>query len=146
MGRSQQHFRVCRQRNGRGPSPGVVLLNSVAPSGTQPPGTDLVYTVVFTNAGGQAARVFTVVDPIPAFTDFKIGSPGTVLGTTGMTVVVEFSNDNASNWNYTPVSGAGGAVAGYDRTVTHVRWRFTGNLSQISPNNTGSVNCTVRIR
>jgi hypothetical protein len=128
------------------PPPGVVLLNSVMPSGTQPPGTDLVYTVAFTNEGGQAARVFMVVDPIPAFTDFKIGSPGTVLGTTGMTVAVEFSNDNASTWSYTPVSGAGGAVAGYDRLVTHVRWRFTGNLSQTSPNNTGSVSCTVRIR
>ena len=55
-----------------------------------------------------------------------------------MTVVVEFSNDNTSTWTYTPVSEGGGALAGYDRAVTHVRWRFTGNLSQTSPNNAGS--------
>ncbi|MDT7603417.1 MAG: type secretion system secreted protein VgrG, partial [Acidobacteriota bacterium] len=126
--------------------PNVALLNSVTPSGTQPPGTDLVYTVAFTNGGGQAARVFFVIDPVPAQTDFKLGSPSTVLATTGMTVAVEYSNDNAATWNGTPVSGGGGALAGYDRAVTHVRWRFTGNLSQISPNNTGSVSFTARIR
>ncbi len=128
------------------PPPDVSLVNSVTPSGTQPPGTDLVYTVAFTNGGGQAAQVFIVVDPISANTDFKLGSPSTVLGTTGMTVAVEYSNDNAATWTYTPVSGGGGAMAGYDRAVTNVRWRFTGNLSQTSPNNTGSVSLTARIR
>ena len=75
-------------------------------------------------SGGQAAQVFIVVDPIPANTDFKLGSPSTVLGTTGMTVTVEFSDDIAATWTYTPVSGGGGALAGYDRMVTHVRWRL----------------------
>jgi hypothetical protein len=126
--------------------PDVGLLNSVSPSGTQPPGTELVYTVAFTNSGGQGAQVFVVVDPIPANTDFKIGSPSTVLGTTGMTVVVEYSNDNAATWTYTPVSGSGGAPVNYDRSVTHVRWRFTGNLGQTSPNNAGSISLTARIR
>jgi hypothetical protein len=126
--------------------PNVPLVNSVAPSGSQPPGTELVYTVVFTNSGGQAAQNFIVVDPIPANTDFKLGSPSTVLGTTGLTVAVEFSNDNTATWTYTPVSGGGGALAGYDRTVTHVRWVFTGNLSQTSPNNAGSVTLTTRIQ
>jgi uncharacterized repeat protein (TIGR01451 family) len=128
------------------PPPNVALFNSVIPSGTQPPGTDLVYTVAFSNAGGQAAQVFIVVDPIPAHTDFKLGSPGSVLGTTGMTVAVEYSNDNAASWTHTPVSGGGGALPGYDRAVTHVRWRFTGNLSQTSPNNAGNVTLTIRIR
>lgn len=126
--------------------PNVPLLSSVTPSGNQPPGTDLVYTVGFTNDGGQGAQVFIVVDPIPAATDFKLGSPGSVLGTTGMTVAVEYSNDSAATWTYTPVSAGGGAPANYDRAVTHVRWRFTGNLSQTSPNNTGTVSLTVRIR
>jgi uncharacterized repeat protein (TIGR01451 family) len=128
------------------PPPNITHFSSVTPSGTQPPGTDLVYNATFTNSGGQAAQAFIVVDPIPAYTDFKIGSPSTVLGTTGMTVAVEFSNDNAATWTYTPVSGGGSALAGYDRAVTHVRWRFTGNLSQTSPNNAGSVNITARIQ
>lgn len=126
--------------------PDVPLANSVLPSGTQPPGTDLVYTVVFTNGGGQAAQVFIVIDPIPANTDFKLGSQGTDLGTTGMTVAIGYSNDSAATWTYTPVSGGGGAPAGYDRAVTHVRWSFTGNLSRTSPNNAGSVTLTTRIR
>ena len=128
------------------PRPNVALLNSVMPSGVQPAGTDLVFTVAFTNSGGQAAQVFTVVDPIPAETDFKLDSPTTVLGTTGMTVVVEFSNDNASTWTYSPVSGGGGASDGYDRLVTHVRWRFNGGLSQTFPDNGGSVAVTARIQ
>jgi CSLREA domain-containing protein len=126
--------------------PNVPLVNSVVPSSPQPPGTDLVYTIVFTNGGGQAAQVFIVTDPIPLNTDFKLGSQGTNLATTGMTVTITYSNDNASTWTYTPVSGAGGAPTGYDRSVTHVRWSFTGNLNQGSPNNTGSVTLTTRIR
>jgi uncharacterized repeat protein (TIGR01451 family) len=127
-------------------APNVPLVKSVAPSGTQPPGTDLVYTVVFTNDGGQPAQVFIVTDPIPANTDFKVASATTNLGATGLTVTVEYSNDNGSTWTYTPVSGGGGAPANYDRSVTHVRWRFTGNLGQTSPNNTGSLSFTSRIR
>jgi hypothetical protein len=30
--------------------------------------------------------------------------------------------------------------------VTHVRWTFTGNLSQTAPNNSGTTGVTVRIR
>ena len=38
------------------------------------------------------------------------------------------------------------APAGYDANVTHIRFSFTGNLSQTSPNNTGSVSFKVRIK
>jgi uncharacterized repeat protein (TIGR01451 family) len=134
-------FQVCEAG-----VPGVDLLKSVTPAGTQPPGTDLAYTVTFTNTGGSAAESFVVTDPIPANTDFKVGSVTTDLGTTGLTVTVAYSNDGGITWTYTPVSGAGGAPAGYDRVVTNVRWSLTGNLSQVSPNNTGSLGFTVRIR
>ncbi|MCM3869910.1 MAG: hypothetical protein ND895_04355 [Pyrinomonadaceae bacterium] len=126
--------------------PHVALLNSVFPAGAQPKGTDLSLGVAFTNSGGQAAQIFTVVNPIPAQTDFKLDSTSTVLGTTGMTAEVEFSNDNAATWTYAPVSGGGGALEGYDRSVTHVRWRFNGGLSQTFPDNAGSVAVTARIR
>jgi hypothetical protein len=126
--------------------PSVPLLNSVLPAGAQIPGTDLVYSIAFTNNGGQSAQVFVVVDPIPANTDFKIGSTSTNLGTTGMTVSITFSNDNGTSYSYTPVSAGGGAPAGYDRSVTNVRWTFGGNLSQTAPNNTGSVSFTAQIR
>ena len=126
--------------------PSVGLVKSVNPSGTQPPDTDLSYTITFSNTGGSAAQNLIISDPIPANTDFKVGSATSSLGTTGLTVTTEYSNDNAATWTYTPASGGGGAPASYDRTVTHVRWRFTGNLSQVAPNNAGSVTLTVRIR
>ncbi len=126
--------------------PALDLLKSVNPNGSQPPGTDLVYTINFTNSGGKTATNIVATDPIPANTDFKIGSVTSTLGTTGLTVAIAYSTDGGSTYTYTPVSGGGGAPAGYDRLVTNVRWTFTGNLSQTPPNNAGSVGFTVRIR
>jgi uncharacterized repeat protein (TIGR01451 family) len=133
--------------------PSIGLTKSVSPSGTQLPGTELTYTVAFANTGGSPATAFVLTDPNPAtvlkindHTDFKVGSVTNSLGTTGLTVAVAYSNDNGATWTYTPVSGAGGAPAGYDRTVTHLRWTFTGSLSYIAPNNAGSISFTTRIR
>lgn len=110
------------------------------------PGSDLAYVITFTNTGGSSASNFVITDPIPTNTDFKLGSVTTSLGTTGLTVTVAYSNTGGATWVYVPVSGAGGAPAGYDRNVTHVRWSFGGSLSQTAPNNTGNVGFTVRIR
>ncbi|MFL6333707.1 MAG: hypothetical protein ACJ754_10395 [Pyrinomonadaceae bacterium] len=128
------------------PPPSVALDKSVSPTGTVLPGADLTYTIAFSNGGGAPASSFVISDPVPANTDFKVGSASTTLGTTGLTVAVAYSNDNGTTWTYTPVSGAGGAPAGYDRTVTNVRWTFTGDLSQTSPNHAGSVSFGVRVR
>jgi uncharacterized repeat protein (TIGR01451 family) len=126
--------------------PNVGLAKSVNPSGTQAPGTDLAYTITFTNTGGLVAQTLVIKDPIPSSTDFKVGSVTSSLGTTGLTVAVAYSNNNGTTWIYSPASGGGGASAGYDRNVTNVRWTFTGNLSQTSPNNTGNVSFTAKIR
>ena len=126
--------------------PNVALNKAVSPSGTQLPGTDLAYSIGFANGGGMAALNLVLKDPIPANTDFKISSETHNLGTTGLTVAVTYSNDGGANWTYTPVSGGGGAPAGYDRNVTNIRWAFSGNLLQTSPNNNGSVGFTTRIR
>jgi len=130
------------------PVPNVTLQKSVTPSGAAQlvPGADLTYTIDFTNGGTAVASSLIVTDPIPPNTDFKVGSVTNSLGTTGLTVAVAYSNNGGSTYVYTPVSGGGGAPAGYDRSVTNVRWTFTGNLSQISPNNTGSVSFIARIR
>ena len=68
------------------------------------------------------------------------------LGTTGLTAAVTYSSDGGTVWTYTPVSGAGGAPAGYDRLVTNIRWTLTGALSQTAPNNSGTASAIVRIR
>jgi uncharacterized repeat protein (TIGR01451 family) len=126
--------------------PSISLTKSVSPTGTVLPGADLTYTIDFSNGGGAPASSFVLRDPIPSNTDFKVGSASTTLGTTGLTVVIAYSNDNGSTWTYTPASAGGGAPAGYDRNVTNVRWTFTGDLSQTSPNHAGSVAFGVRVR
>jgi uncharacterized repeat protein (TIGR01451 family) len=136
--------------------PSVSLVKSVSPGGTQLPGTDLLYTIVYTNTGGQPANNLIIVDPNPANAvpaervfhnvDFKIASLTSSPGSTGLVASFQYSNDGGITWTYVPVSGAGGAPAGYDRIVTNVRWSFAGSLSQTAPNNSGSVSLTVRIR
>ena len=126
--------------------PNVGLQKAVNPSGSQPPGTDLTYSIAFTNTGSAPATGLVVTDPIPANTDFKVGSVTTTPGSTGLTVTIAYSNNNGSTWTYTPASGSGGAPSGYDRNVTNIRWTFAGSLSPTSPGNTGSVGFTVRIR
>jgi type VI secretion system secreted protein VgrG len=128
------------------PPPNITLTASVSPTGIVQPGTDLVYTIGFSNNGTGSASAFVITDPIPTHTDFKVGSVTTSLGTTGLTPTLAYSNDGGVTWTYTPLSAAGGAPAGYDRTVTDVRWSFAANLSPTSPNNVGSVTLTSRIR
>jgi uncharacterized repeat protein (TIGR01451 family) len=132
--------------------PNITLTKSVTPSGTQVPGTQITYTVVLQNTGGSPASAFVLTDPNPAttlkindYTDFKVGSVTNTLGSL-TSVTVAYSSDNGATWTYTPVSGAGGAPAGFDRNVTHIRWSFTGSLVQTAPNNSGSVSFTARIR
>ncbi|HEX3229654.1 MAG TPA: hypothetical protein VHQ95_11840, partial [Pyrinomonadaceae bacterium] len=127
------------------PTPNVALQKSVTAAQTIP-GADLGYTITFTNSGTGGASSLVITDPIPANTDYKIGANTSSLGTTGLTFVVAYSNNGGATYAYTPVSGGGGAPSGYDRSVTHIRWTFTGTLSQTSPNNSGSVGFTAHIR
>lgn len=129
------------------PNPATCLTS------TQAPGTDLTYSIAFTNGGGSSAQSLVIVDAIPDNTDFKVSSATSSLGTTGLTVAVEYSSDYAAaspgtaTWTYTPASGGGSASTGYDRNVKAIRWRVTaGNLSSTAPNNTGSIGFTVKIR
>lgn len=130
------------------PVPNVNLVKSVTPTSAAQlvPGADLDYTIAFSNTGTGVGSSLVITDPIPANTDFKVGSVTSNLGTTGLTVALAYSNNGGSTWTYTPVSGGGGAPAGYDRSVTNIRWTFTGNLSQTPPNNIGGVGFTARIR
>ncbi len=129
------------------PIPDVTLVKSVLPIGDQPPETDLTYKIIFTNIGTGAAQQLVIADPVPENTDFKLGSVTMNLGTTGLTVAVEYSDDSGTSWVYTPISGGGGAISGYDRNVTNVRWRFTvGSLNPTPPDNLGDIGFTTRIR
>jgi uncharacterized repeat protein (TIGR01451 family) len=110
------------------------------------PGDVVTFSATTTNSGMGPAVSLVSKEAVPANTDFKLGSPAFAPGTSGLTTAVAYSNNGGTTYTYTPVSGGGGAPAGFDRTVTHVRWTMTGNLSQVSPNNSYGVSFQARIR
>ena len=105
------------------------LTKSVSPTGDQTPGTDLSYTVDYQNLGSSDLTAVVIYDAIPAWTQYQVGSALTGTAPVSITsITVEYSDDNGGTWAYAPVSGGGGAPAGYDANVTNVRWVFAGNL------------------
>jgi uncharacterized repeat protein (TIGR01451 family) len=130
-------------------------------SAAQQPGTELTYTITFTNtAGTSAAQGLTIVDVIPfsvdvpntlivKSTEFKVGSMTFSPGTSGLSIApagYNYYNDAinypapAPPWN--PASGYAPAGA-FDSNVTYIAWQLTGNMP---PGTSGSVSFTVRIR
>ena len=105
------------------------------------PGATVLYSVQVNNTGlgSPDSNTVIVMDPIPANTELFVNDLGgagsgpvlfidgtapvnsglsytfTSLGST--TDDIEFSNDNGTNWNYTPVPDANG----YDANVTNIR-------------------------
>jgi uncharacterized repeat protein (TIGR01451 family) len=123
--------------------PSLTVSKGVVPAGTQPPGTDLSYTITVTNGGTSNANSVVLVDSLGSTVQFKVGS---VINSLPVSVVVEYSNNGGSTWTYAPASGACSAPAGYDRCVNRVRWTLQSALSSIGPNNTGTVQLIARIR
>ena len=114
--------------------PNITLHKSVTPSGTVLPGTDLAYTIQFTNGGGSPASNLIITDGIPKHTVFKTNSMAYAPGTSGLPApVMQVTNvsvpnpdpsqpplpppDDDPSWNYVP-SGA------YDPAVKFARWKF----------------------
>ena len=121
------------------------LLKTVSVTAARP-GDDITYTVAHTNPGPVDIFPTFTTDPVPAFTDYRLGSATFSPGSSGLAAVVEFSDDGGFNYGYLPQDQGGGAPPGHDRNVTHVRYVFTGTLGSIAPGNTFEVSFTVRIR
>lgn len=132
---------------GAAPAVQLSLSCTSAPCSGPVSGNDLAYSVTYTNNGSDVAQQLVVKQTVPADTWWKLGSAGFTLPSSGLTsCTVTYSNDGGVTFTYTPVSGAGGAAAGYDATVTTVRWTFTGTLSFSSPANSGTVTYTVGVQ
>ena len=124
----------------------LTLTKSVSPVGDQVPGTDLSYTVDYQNLGSDDLTAIVIYDAVPAWTQYQVGSAVTGTAPASITsITIEYSDDNGATWAYAPVSGGGGAPAGYDANVTNVRWVFAGNLLAGGVSTTG-VGFTVRIQ
>jgi uncharacterized repeat protein (TIGR01451 family) len=118
----------------------------LTPDVVEPIGALITYTTLFKNQGNAPSRSLHVIDPVQDRTDFKIGSIVNNLGTTGLEVTVTYSKDGGETCDYTPVSGGGGAPAGFDRLVNAVCWHFSGDLGYTAPNNAGSISYVGRRR
>ncbi|MEE9269506.1 MAG: hypothetical protein V3V49_04525 [Candidatus Krumholzibacteria bacterium] len=105
------------------------LAKSVNPLGDQPPGAELTYTTDYQNLGAATLTTVVVLDAIPAFTQFRVGSAANGTPPAAITAVTpSYSNDGGTTWVYAPASGGGGAPAGFDANVTNVRFVMTGTL------------------
>lgn len=86
------------------------------PGGIDPvaiPGAVVRYTLTLTNTGGAAASSLVLIDPIPGFTDFVVGSV-TEDGAAPLTVTVSYSSNGGGSYLYVPGAGP------LDAAVTHV--------------------------
>jgi uncharacterized repeat protein (TIGR01451 family) len=55
-------------------APALAVVKGVAPAGSQPPGTQLTYTMVVTNGGSGSASNVALTDPVPTNTSYVAGS------------------------------------------------------------------------
>ncbi len=108
----------------------LVLDKSVNPAGNQVPGTELTYRTDYSNVGTADLDTIVIYDAIPGWTQYRVGSATSGTLAAGISsIAIEFSNDGGTSWTYTPASGAGGAPANFDATVTDIRWVLAGSLS-----------------
>jgi uncharacterized repeat protein (TIGR01451 family) len=110
------------------------------------PGTDITYTIAFSNLGAAAVQTLTIVDMVPYNTDFKVGSATFSYGTTP---TINYSAAARTPIDPAPVPSPftlytpPGAPGTYDTQLNWVRWSFAGSIPVGA---TGTVSFTVRIK
>ncbi len=110
-------------------SPNLTVIKS-ASGATAAPGQVITYTVTVLNAGNAEAANVVLTDDMSPYTAWELSSFTLLSGDSGLTQgTAAFSADGGSTYNYTPVSGSGGAPVGYDGTVTDWQLPMTGNMA-----------------
>ena len=114
------------------------------------PGDIITYTLTILNSGAGVGANVIAHDHMSGYTqwqlDFGAGTPFEwTPGTSGLTfnlvADVEYSDNNGATWTATPLSGQGGAPAGYDATITNWRINMQGDMAV-----TGSFTLRYRVR
>ncbi|MGD0844571.1 MAG: hypothetical protein ABSA06_09425 [Geobacteraceae bacterium] len=112
------------------PLPSLTVVKSASPSPSVNPGQVVTYTVLVTNTGAGAATNVVLTDNLSPYLSWGIAGFTFTPSTSGLTLgTPDFSQNNGASWGYAPVSGAGGAPAGYDATVTNWRIPMTGSMN-----------------
>ncbi|MDT5158914.1 MAG: large repetitive protein [Acidobacteriota bacterium] len=118
------------------------MLGGPAPK----PGTDIIYTIAFSNLGALPVQTLTIVDMVPYNTDFKVGSATFSYSTTP---TITYSAAARTPVDPAPVPSPftlytpPGAAGTYDTQLNWVRWSFAGSIPVGA---TGTVSFTVRIK
>jgi uncharacterized repeat protein (TIGR01451 family) len=123
-------------------SPNLVMNKSVDLANALP-GQDIRYSVVASSTGLSSATGIVLVDSIPDYAGFRLGSATFSAGTTSLISAVTYSSDGGATWSYSPGTGACTAPTGYDYCVTHVRWTL---LGMMPPSQNFTVGMTVRVK
>ena len=113
--------------------PLISILKS-ADMGSADPGQVVLYTVQIVNTGAGVGTEVVLTDDLSPYGAFYLGA-GTPFSITdsspasGVSLgTPQYSNNKGATWLYAPVSGGGGAPAGYDGTVTNWRVPMIGSI------------------
>ena len=111
---------------------------TTAVAGFAAPGEDITYTLQTTNTSPSTATSVLLSDHLSPYAYWKIDSFGAGIPflltqgaiPSGLTLGTPvYSNNNGTTYLYTPLSGAGGAPAGYDGNVTDWQIPMTGTMN-----------------
>jgi uncharacterized repeat protein (TIGR01451 family) len=117
------------------------------------PGDVITYSALVTNTGIGTATIVVISDTLSPYAWWGVNSYGAGIAfqftngspTSGLTLGTPvYSNDGGTTWVYTPVSGGGGAPAGYDGNVTNFSIPMTGTMNASGANFT--INYQVRVK
>jgi uncharacterized repeat protein (TIGR01451 family) len=117
------------------------------------PGDIITYTETITNTGAGIAPSVVVTDSLSPYVQWGLNSYGAgvafqfVQGAPASALTLGtpvYSNNNGATWVYTPVSGGGGAPAGYDGNVTNWSIPMSGMMNANGANFT--INYKVRVK
>ena len=110
-------------------SPNLTVIKS-ASGATAAPGQVITYTVTVLNAGNAEAANVVLTDDMSPYTAWELNSFSLLPGDSGLAQgTPAYSDNNGTSFGYTPVSGGGGAAAGYDGNVTDWQLPMTGNMA-----------------
>ena len=122
-----------------------VSILKTADKATAVSGDVITYTILLTNSGTGPASSVSIDDDLGSYIQWGLNSyPGGAFSLTegspasGLTLGTPTYYSGASV--YTPVSGGGGAPAGYDGNVTRFVLPLTGTM------NSGGANCTINYK
>lgn len=130
------------------PLPLISILKS-ADRANADPGQAVVYTVEVVNTGAGIGTDIVLTDELSPYASLFLGAGAPFTFTdsspaSGLSPgTPQYSDNGGGSWVYTPVTGGGGAPAGYDGAVTGWRLPMTGS---IRPGGSFTLNYRVKVK